>query len=161
VRLLKIAKKILIPSAVLIASFLVIGMGYSLITSQPDSKTPPAKPAKSQDIADIGDIKPVKPGPNAPEGVSTYLFETSVKAGTNAGVTAHTLADSACTVSVTYNDVASQDSGLAAKKADAYGTVNWTWTVPAGTPAGTWPVKVACVRNGHSGVSVSNLSVVR
>ena len=158
-RLVKHAKKILIPAGILIAVFMLAGMVYGLLSGPQDNK--PAPQTKKADVSETQEIKPTKPGPNAPENVSAYLYQDSVAAGSNAGVTVKTNPDSDCTISVVYGNLAAQDSGLAPKKADDYGTLSWTWTVAPGAPAGTWPVKVTCVYNGRSGVSIANLNITK
>ena len=50
-------------------------------------------------------------------------------------------------------------SGLVKKIADEFGVVTWAWTVPAGTPQGTWPVNVSCKNKKYSAVVSSDLVV--
>ncbi|HET7320233.1 MAG TPA: hypothetical protein VFI84_01440 [Candidatus Saccharimonadales bacterium] len=102
---------------------------------------------------------PAKPADNAPEGVAIGSFTTPVKPGDNASIQVHTQPTSTCTIVVTYNSVAATDSGLVDKTADDYGTAGWSWTVPATTPEGKWPVKVTCTYHGRSGVYQAELEV--
>jgi hypothetical protein len=102
---------------------------------------------------------PPKPADNAPEGVSIGSFTTPVKPGDNASMQVQTQPTSTCTIFITYSGVVATDSGLAAKTADDYGTAGWSWTVPANTPVGKWPVKVTCTYHGRSGVYQAELEV--
>jgi hypothetical protein len=157
---LKIVRKILVPTVILIVVFLIGGAAYSLLTSQEDVPETPVKTSSASEEAPA-ELKPHKPAPNAPESVAIYLSTEEVKAGSNTGLTVRTNPGSTCTISVIYNGVPSRDSGLANKTADAYGVVTWTWTVESNVPAGSWPVKVTCVYNGRSGVAQANLPVVK
>jgi hypothetical protein len=117
--------------------------------------TPPKKSAADQPH----DIKPAQPSPNAPVGVAVDYLMSPVKAGSNTTITIKTTPKATCSISVTYNGVASTDSGLMPKKADAYGNISWTWTVGAGVPAGNWPVKVNCDYRAKSGRVQQDLQV--
>lgn len=157
-RLLKTVRKILVPTAAICAIFLIGGMAYSLLSGG-DVKTPaPVKKAQTEDVG-TSDIKPTKPGPNAPASVALYMLQESVSAGSNAGASVKTVPTASCSIGVTYNGAAGSDSGLTPKTADDFGVVGWTWTVPAGVPAGKWPVKVTCVYNGRSAVGIADLLV--
>lgn len=84
-----------------------------------------------------------------------------VKAGSNTTISVKTTPKATCSISVVYAGAASTDSGLAPKKADAYGEASWTWTVGASVPAGSWPVKVTCTYKAKSGVVQQSLQVTR
>jgi len=161
VRYVKTARKILIPTAILCAIFLIGGMAYSLLSSGEEVKTVAPKKVDQGQDATIRDIKPHKPNPNSPASVALYMLQESAPAGSNAGASVKTVPTAACTISVTYNDGPSQDSGLVSKTADDFGVVGWTWTVPPATPEGKYPVKVTCVYNGRSAVGIQDLVVTR
>lgn len=104
-------------------------------------------------------LAPHKPKPDAVVGVSVQSLTTPVAPGANASVMIRTNPEAKCTITVIYNNVPSKDSGLVAKVADEYGMVNWTWTVPASTPVGKWPVRVTCANIKKSGVVEAKLEV--
>jgi hypothetical protein len=105
--------------------------------------------------------KPTKPAPNAPEQASIEVLTSPVPVGSNASASVKTNAGSTCSISVTYNNVPSKDSGLVPRNSDDYGNVTWSWTVDKTAPVGTWPVKITCVYNisKKSAVVVGNLQV--
>lgn len=103
--------------------------------------------------------KPPKPAENARVGASIQNLTSPVAQGENAEINVRTLATAKCTIAVTYNGVAAQDSGLAPKVADDYGLVTWTWTVSKGTPVGTWPVSVTCAYKDKRAVVDGSLLV--
>lgn len=155
----KTVRNSLISIVVLIALFLAAGTAYTLFLGQANPKqtaTPAPQPASTPT-----EIKPTPPAPNAPVGVSVDSLLSPVSAGSNTSIAVKTTAGANCTISVVYNGVASTDSGLAPKTADAYGLDSWTWTVGATVPPGSWPVKVTCAYKGKSGVVQQNLQVTR
>lgn len=87
---------------------------------------------------------PAKQDPNAQVGASVQALTSPVKPGSNASVTVRTGQLAKCKIGVTYNNVASTDSGLLPKAADEFGSVSWTWTVGASVPEGKHPVKIDC-----------------
>jgi hypothetical protein len=95
------------------------------------------------------------------EQAALQALTSPVKAGQNSSVNVKTNATSTCTINVSYNNVASKDSGLTPKVADAYGNVSWSWTVDPTAPVGSWPVKVTCVYRGRSAVVIGNLQVIK
>lgn len=160
VRIPRVIRRTIISVVVLVILFLAAGVAYVLIADGNVSHPPAATPKKSAD-QEPSLPKPVAPAANAQEGVSVETVTSPVAAGSNAAITVSTNAGSKCSITVTYNGVKSTDSGLAPKTADAYGTVNWTWTVGGSVPAGNWPIEVTCVYNGRSGVSASSLQVTK
>lgn len=155
----RVVRNIAITVVVLIVLFVVAGVAYVMIVDR-QTTAPPAKKTAAKP-ADTGTIKPVPPSPNAPEGVAMETLLSPVAAGDNTSAYIRTNAGSACSIVVTYNNVPAHDSGLVNKTADAYGFADWTWTVPATVPAGTWPVKVTCSYHGRSGVVIGNLQVTK
>lgn len=145
---------------VLIVLFGLAGVAYTLFAGSPEVK-PRAQSAPKPDANTYSAPKPVQPAPNTPVGVSVVSLLSPVLAGSNTSVSIRTIPTAICTISVAYNGVASTDSGLAAKTADAYGMASWTWTVGRGVPPGNWPVKVSCSHNGRSAVVQTLLQVTR
>lgn len=126
------------------------GSGNKPATSSASSYQPPSLP------------KPSKPSPQAVEGAAVEAVDSPVAAGSNTSISIKTNAGSTCTITVTYNGVASKDSGLGPKLADDYGNVTWTWTVGSTVPAGTWPIKVLCTyTNGKSAMVESEIQVTK
>jgi len=139
--------------------FAAAGTVYVFIIDRDSKNTSPAiynVPAEQSPLP-----KAVAPSPNAPEGVAIETLVSPVAAGDNSTVSARTNAGSSCTISVTYNGIAATDSGLAPQKADAYGSIQWSWTIPSSTPPGNWPIKIICVYNGRSGVVDGSLQVTK
>lgn len=153
-------RKVVLSVVVLVMLFVAAGVAYTFIVGRSGPKQVP-KPVSAKSAETPLAVKPVAPAPNAPVGVAVGMITSPVTAGSNASITARTVAGAACTISVTYNGVASKDSGLSAKTADVYGVVNWTWTVEGSVPPGTWPVKMACTYHGRSGVVDTNLQVTK
>ena len=141
----------------LVTIFLVAGLAYVWFSGgSPEQPKPAAKSTEPKALP-----KPSQPGPNAPEQAAVESLTSPVKAGENSAIGVKTNATSTCSISVTYNNLASKDSGLTPKVADAYGRVSWSWTVEQSAPAGTWPVKVTCVYHGRSAVVIGNLQVTK
>ena len=157
-RIPRTLRRTIITMVALLLLFIISGVAYVLISDRENAKSAPATvpPAEVLPLP-----KPTPPGINAPEGAAVETLTSPVSAGSNSSITIATNAGSACTISVSYNNVPSTDSGLAPKTADVYGNVNWTWTVDSSAPVGTWPVKVTCVYHGRSGVVIGNLEVAK
>jgi hypothetical protein len=104
-------------------------------------------------------IEPTKQDPNANVGVSVQMISSPVAPGANASVSIRTNQLANCTIAVTYDEIAAVDTGLANKKADAYGTVSWSWTVPQSTPKGKAKVKIDCATKKKSGSVTTDLII--
>ena len=142
---------------ILVVLFVLAGVAYTLFTGQ--SGPAPAKTTSKSAQAAYSAPKPVAPAPNAPVGVSVDSLLSPVSAGSNTSLEVQTTPTASCAVSVVYNGVASTDSGLAPKAADAYGVAGWTWTVGAAVPAGSWPITVTCSYHSKSAVVKTSLQV--
>lgn len=99
------------------------------------------------------------PAPGSMVGVAIQSFTSPVMPGSNATLGVRTLRSALCDISVEYDEVPSQDSGLMPKAADRFGMVSWTWTVEPGAPVGKWPVEVTCSFEEQSGVMKTDLVV--
>lgn len=147
--------------SVLVLLVLAVGGGIAYVwyTGQntPDIST--ATPAPANKIPDV--VTPTKPAANARASASVQVLTSPVAPGDNASISIKTVATSKCTIKVVYNEIPSADSGLIEKVADEFGIVNWTWTVGATVPEGTWPVTVTCAYNGQSAVVQGDLVVSR
>jgi hypothetical protein len=155
--MLRTLRNIVLSIIVLLIIFIGGGVAYLLLAGNdapPQPTTPPANVAPQTNLP-----KPHKPAPNAPVGVSIQSLITPVAPGENSTVTIKTLSSAACTITVTYNNVASKDSGLIPKVADDYGIASWSWTVDKTAPAGKWPVKVTCEYNKKSGMAIGDLEI--
>lgn len=153
----KSVRNAIVSAVVLLVLLVGAGVAYTLFAYQKPVQTAPTLTAPADENPKA--IKPTKPAANAQEGVAEDSLITPVKAGENTSIAVRTNATSKCTISVTYNGVASTDSGLSPKTADDYGSVSWTWTVGKNVPPGKWPVKVTCTYNGRSGVLQVDLEV--
>jgi hypothetical protein len=153
-------RNIVISIVILIILFVGSGIAYVYFTNKSDANNAPVATA-GDTTQSYGEIKPSKPNPKAPEQAAVESIITPVSAGSNSSISVKTNAGSKCTITVTYKDVLSKDSGLTPKTADAWGNVTWSWTVDASAPVGTWPVKVTCVYNGRSAVVIGDLKVTK
>lgn len=151
------AVKTIISIVVVLIVLVAAGIGYTYYLGPDASQTTPA--AAPPAIVPNSIPKPTQAAANAKIGVSIQTLTSPVKLGANASVAIKTLPAAKCTISVTYNNVASKDSGLAPKNADEYGVASWTWTVDAAAAVGKWPVKVNCVLNERSAVVQGDLVV--
>ena len=135
------------------------GVAYSWYVSQHSDENSQAfqKPAP----AVKSEKKPPKFPDDATMGVSVQSITSPVAPGSNSSIMVKTNPDATCSVSVEYNHVPSKDSGLAPKKADEYGLVEWTWTVESTAPVGNWPVKVSCANKKNTAVVENDLRIVR
>jgi hypothetical protein len=157
-RIPKSLRNTIFSATILLWLLLVIGMAYIYIAGQKptEDKIEAATPTTttSNPIA-----KPVQPSPSARVGASIQSLTSPVSRGTNTSIYVRTNAGSTCKISVTYNNIASKDSGLVAKKADEYGSVSWTWTVEKTATPGKWPIKVTCAYNGRTAFVQGDLVV--
>ncbi len=121
------------------------------------------EPPKAVVVAKAPVVKhtPTKPSPTGRIGASVPMLTSPVAPGENASINVHTNADAKCTIKVEYNKVVAVDSGLVPKTADEFGTVLWTWTVPATAPVGKWPVTVTCANLKNSAVVIGDLVVAK
>ena len=94
-----------------------------------------------------------------PLSVTIDSLLTPVPQESNGDIAIKTTPGANCTVKAIYAGVASTDPGLAPKAADALGNAEWTWTVEASTPLGTWPVTVVCTRDGQSATAHGSIVV--
>jgi hypothetical protein len=106
-------------------------------------------------------IKPMQPSVNAPEGAAIQMLSSPVAPGSDASVSVQTNPGSTCTIVVAYSKSNSTAAGLIAATADAFGSVNWDWTVDANAPLGTWPVKITCTYHSHVGFVQGDLQITK
>lgn len=151
----KTGHKIILSTLILLVLIVILGFVYVYYSDQAPSQTVTHKTAQA--YAPLP--PPTQPGANAPEGVVVESLDTPVTPGSNTSMIINTNAGSICTIVVTYNGITSKDSGLVPKKADSYGNVTWSWSIPSSTPVGNWPIKVTCTFHGRTGVDISNLQV--
>lgn len=109
----------------------------------------------------VSAAKHMNPDPKAKVSAAIEMLTSPITPGMNATVNIKTNANADCAVLVTYNKVASKDSGLTPKTADEFGIISWTWTVESTVPYGTWPVKVTCTVNKQSAVVQGDLMVAK
>ena len=158
-RVPRTVRNIGISIGVMVLIFLIAGVVYVYLSGK---QAPPAPKVtvKTEKTPDI--LKPAKPAANAQAGVALENYNTTVKAGDNSSLQIRTVPTAVCKIAVTNSDgTAVRDSGLAAKTADPYGFITWTWTVDPAAPAGNEPASVSCLYNGKGGVAVANIQVTR
>lgn len=161
VRIPKSVRNTLISIVVLLMIFVGGGVAYTWYMGQnTEDVLSVTTPVETPSIAPRAP-KSVKPAANAPASASVQTLTTPVAPGWNASFTVKTNPEADCTVTVTYDEVASADSGLGPKVADEYGLVSWTWTVDETAPIGEWPVEATCTTvAGKSAVVRGMLDVV-
>lgn len=143
---------------VLVLLLVTGGIGYTwYMGKQKTAAIATAEPAPSRRI----EMKPIKQDPNANVGVSVQILSTPVPPGQNASISIRTNQLANCSILVKYGETPSTDSGLTKKTADEYGTVSWSWTIPASTPEGKGSVKVDCASKVKSGSVTADLIVKR
>ena len=155
----KTTKRIAISALVLLLLLLGAGVAYTWYTGQ-SGPTQAVKPHTTAESA-ATTIKPTAPSADTQESAAVEFISSPVAPGGNASINVKTVATSACTISVTYNNVPANSPDLGPQTADDFGNVIWNWTVPASAPTGTWPVKVTCTRGSKSAVVQDNLVVAR
>lgn len=137
---------------------LLVGAGVAYIYYSGSDTVQPASTAVAAETAAPA-IKATPPSPKAQESAAVQFISSPVKRGSSASISVKTLATSVCKIKAVYDKVASTDPGLASKKADDFGSVEWSWTVGRSVPAGTWPVTVTCTYHGRSAVVTADLQV--
>lgn len=140
-------------SVISVVSVLVLLVGAGLIYTWWNGRhaklAPQVEAATSKQDRQF--FEPTAPDPKANVGVTVQVLTSPLAPGSNASISIHTYPKAKCTINVKYNEVAAVDTGLHDKTADEYGLAMWSWSVPADTPLGTWPVWVTCAHHGLSG----------
>jgi cytoskeletal protein RodZ len=149
-------KTVAISTLVILALIVVAGAAYTWYNGQ--------QPAAEAHVATSTEpqakqIQAKIPSKNTQESAAVELLTSPVAPGENSMITVKTNAGSTCKIAVVYNNVPETDSGLTPKKADNFGTVSWAWTVPKGTPLGSWPITVTCQFYDKSAVVSQDLRV--
>jgi len=154
---LRRSRNIALTIVALLLLLAIGGVAYTYFVGPSDLTEVEETEEESQDFKQLA--KPSEPAFDAPVGVSRQALTSPVAPGSNASLTVRTLKDALCTITVEYNEAASEDSGLTPKVADEYGNASWAWTVEPNVPEGEWPIEVECVRNDKSGALVVDLEV--
>ncbi len=154
----KLVTRIVITIITLLILGLIAGVAYVWYTGQQEPIAPEPFPERSNRPAQV--VEKPKLKPEGPVGVSSQVFTSPVAQGDNASVTIRTRPEAACSITLTYKDnIRSTDAGLLPKTADEFGTAQWTWTVEASRPVGTWPVEITCGLGEMSGYLKLDLEV--
>ena len=108
-----------------------------------------------------GTSTPAPTGASRGTAVSVTITSLSspVSRGGTASLTARTAPAAACTITVVYKSGPSGAAGLVPKTAGTSGSVSWSWRVGPSTTPGTWPVTVACTRDGATGQATRSFVV--
>lgn len=145
-RISRTLRRTILSSAVLLILFAGAGFAYTYYIDKHNSTTDTfnsALNAAQQQQASA--ITPHKASPKTPESAAINLLTSPIARGQTAMETVQTLEGSSCTITVTYSGGAiAHDQGLVAKTADAFGTVNWNWTISPTAPLGNGMTKVFC-----------------
>lgn len=158
-RILKVIKNMAITALVLLVVLIAIGAAYIWFVGK-NANVDISQADTTDTAAQQTTLKHVQPAANTPESASVQMLSSPVVPGSNVTMSVKTKPYSECLISVIYDKTASTDSGLVTKKADDFGTVEWTWTVEASAPLGKWPAKVTCSYAGKSAVVVGDLELV-
>ena len=148
---LKTVIKTVVAILILLLIFVGGAVAYVYFTAKSsDEQNPPQSEAEKISLPE-----PSKPNPDNPVGASVVSITTPVKLGANSSVTVRTTATATCTIKVVHgepdDEIAVKDSGLAAKVADQFGNVTWSWTMEETAPVGKWTAKVTCKYGKKSG----------
>ena len=122
-------------------------------TTTPTETTKPSflTPHKLPDDIDIGS--------------SIQMLSSPVSPGDNASLSIRTTERAVCAVKIIRLDDYQKevarvtDSGLGDKTADEFGTVTWTWTMPADAALAKWTADIFCTRGTKSTHSVGQIIV--
>jgi hypothetical protein len=150
------AKTISLTAGVILLVLVAAGAAYTWYNGQ----QPPAEAhTVTSTEPQAKQIQARVPSKNTQESAAVEVLTSPVAPGDNAMISVKTNAGSTCKITVVYNNVPETDSGLVQHKADSFGTVSWAWTVPKGTPFGSWPVTVTCQFYDKSAVVSQDLRV--
>jgi hypothetical protein len=150
------AKTIILSTGAILLVMVAVGAAYTWYNGQ----QPPAEAhATASTEPQAKQIRARIPSKNTQESAAVQVLTSPVAPGENAMISVKTNAGSTCRIAVVYNNVPETDSGLISRKADSFGTVSWAWTVPKGTPLGSWPVTVTCQFYDKSAVVSQDLRV--
>ena len=121
-------------------------------SARPASATPPASPRGSVPAATAAPTSAETTPTPAALAVEITRLPASIAVNSTATVIAVTTPGATCQIKVKYHSgKSSLAPGLLKKQvADATGKVSWTWTVEAGTKAGTATATVTCKLHGKS-----------
>lgn len=153
----RFAVGITVTILIIVSIWLLIGIAYIWYMGQYKPVQPAALPEKT--VSKPVETPAPTTTPTGPVGVASQVFTNSVVQGGNASLTIRTRPEAACSITVTYDDRKSTDTGLLPKTADEFGTAQWTWTVESSRPVGTWPVEVTCGLGEESGYLKLKLEV--
>jgi len=110
-------------------------------------------------------IESRKPPKDVAIGSSIQALSTPVTPGSNASLTLRTTESALCAIKVVMLDLELRetarvaDGGLSDKKADDFGVVTWTWTMPASAKLGKWQADINCMRDSKSTRSIGEIEV--
>jgi hypothetical protein len=159
--ILKKSLKVTASILTLLLLAIAIGVGYVWYAGQNDA---PSIQSSTQPVKGSGGAQMpqrAKIPDDAKIGASVQTITSPFSPGSNSSIMIKTNPEAACTITVTYDKTESKDSGLVQKKADEYGLVEWTWTVPQNAPLGEWPVEVTCANKKYTAVVENDLRVVK
>jgi len=154
-------RKLLVSVVILLVIIVAGGVLYTYIVGRDSNAKKEASIKAPAAVKNGPNIQTVQPAPNAAVGAAVQYIDSPVKAGDNVSLSVHTNPNVKCSITFTYNNVASKDSGLKTKMSDSHGVVGWTWTVDKATPPGKWPAKVLCASATKSGMVIGTVEVTK
>ncbi len=147
---LKPLRNVLLSALLMLLLLVGLGLLYTwYVDSQPKNLDTAEKTSATKTTA----MKAPAIDPNAPVGVAVQSLSSPVAPGENASLTIRTKPTAICHVEVSYTGVptTTRDSGLGDKKADEFGVVIWSWTIPTTAQKALSPVSVRCELDDKSG----------
>lgn len=143
----------------------VVGGIYFLIAWLNKPKVAGTTPTatETQQIPSI--LTPHKPPRDMAIGSSIQTLTSPVAPGGNVSLTLRTTESAICAIKVIRLDDQMRevgrvtDGGLADKKADDFGVVTWTWTMPSDAAIATWHADILCTRDTKTTRSVGDIVV--
>ena len=157
-KFLKWLRNVLLAVSILTILTFAAGFVYLIFFSRPDGAS---TEQNIEVITSSGLPTPRPPGENAPEGVAVQSLTDKTTPGSTGSVIVQTNATSTCTIKVDQSVAVKNDPNLAPKKADAYGTVSWSWQISRTATVGNKSITITCVYHGRTGVGGGNFRVVQ
>lgn len=158
-RYAKTVRNIALSVVALLAVVVAAGLAYTWYMGE-NSQQRQANLTEPSGVSVRPKVEPRKVDPAGVVGASVQMLTSPITPGSNASIMVRTNPLATCVITVEYDKVKSNDSGLVQKKADEYGIVEWSWTVDRSVPLGTWPVNVTCANQKNSAMVRGDLKVV-
>lgn len=154
----KPVRKIIVSIIILLVLILMAGTVYVYLVDR-NNKPKTVKTSANQQIQALP--TPVAPASNVPEGVAVEAVSSPVAIGSDASISVLTNAGSTCDIVFSSNGAQTKNPALTPATANAYGSVNWTWTITDSEPIGNLSFTITCYYHSRSGVGTGNIQVTK